>query len=419
MRRFSGDVAGDGVRTRVAAGPLEKESSAAEASSGDVDTSRRKGGLFGGLSWQSVLQSAMLLMVPLALPFCAAPTMPAFATDPVKVGTCLLQKCNLQLAQCLLNPRCAADIVCLNLCNNKPDEAECQVKCGNLFENEVVGKFNACAVSDKKCVDQKMDDGSYPDIPYEAFKHDFDTDLFKGRWYISAGLNPIFDIFDCQVHFFDAPSPGRIYGKLYWRITEPDGEFFTRDTVQRFVQQEDKGLLFNHDNEYLHYQDDWYIIDYEPDDFIAIYYRGRNDAWIGYGGAVVYSRDAAFPERHRERISNAFSKAGVDFQKFALTDNSCRPLDKSPSFLRAQYAKKLLLKAERNIQEELTSVRGYAANTLLREEKEFQAAVTNLETQIKDYENQFVFSAARELEELLRPLFSLGRGGKEELVNKL
>ncbi len=24
-------------------------------------------------------------------------------------------------------------------------------------------------------------------------------DEFKGKWYISAGLNPLFDIFDCQV----------------------------------------------------------------------------------------------------------------------------------------------------------------------------------------------------------------------------
>jgi hypothetical protein len=27
----------------------------------------------------------------------------------------------------------------------------------------------------------------------------FDMSMFKGRWYITAGYNPLFDIFDCQV----------------------------------------------------------------------------------------------------------------------------------------------------------------------------------------------------------------------------
>ena len=27
-------------------------------------------------------------------------------------------------------------------------------------------------------------------------------------------------------------------------------------------------------------QDDWYILDYEPNEFILVYYRGQNDAWV-------------------------------------------------------------------------------------------------------------------------------------------
>jgi violaxanthin de-epoxidase len=48
----------------------------------------------------------------------------------------------------------------------------------------------------------------------------------------------------------------------------------------------------------LHYQDDWYTIDYAADGnkegtppFAFVYYQGENDAWIGYGGAVMYTRD--------------------------------------------------------------------------------------------------------------------------------
>ena len=68
--------------------------------------------------------------------------------------------------------------------------------------------------------------------------------------YISAGLNKVFDTFPCQVHFFTSPQPGVLYGKLNWRIVEPDGEFFTKNAVQRFVQDpKNPGILYNHDNE--------------------------------------------------------------------------------------------------------------------------------------------------------------------------
>lgn len=53
-------------------------------------------------------------------------------------------------------------MVCLNTCNGKADEQACQIKCGDLFENDVVGTFNSCAVSQKKCVPQKQDEGEYP-----------------------------------------------------------------------------------------------------------------------------------------------------------------------------------------------------------------------------------------------------------------
>jgi violaxanthin de-epoxidase len=35
--------------------------------------------------------------------------------------------------------------------------------------------------------------------PVEALDKAFDISGFTGRWYITAGLNPLFDTFDCQV----------------------------------------------------------------------------------------------------------------------------------------------------------------------------------------------------------------------------
>ena len=80
--------------------------------------------------------------------------------------------------------------------------------------------------------------------------------------------------------------------------------------------------LYNRDNEYLHYQDDWYaaspvfavvhmhamravscqvelgnnpqpsaskcryVVAWKPDEYAFIYYKGNNDAWKGYGGTL-------------------------------------------------------------------------------------------------------------------------------------
>ena len=63
----------------------------------------------------------------------------------------------------------------------------------------------------------------------------------QGRWYITAGLNPLFDTFDCQVHYFGVPEPGKLYGKINWRIPKGNADFIERSTVQTFDQ---RPLLF-------------------------------------------------------------------------------------------------------------------------------------------------------------------------------
>ena len=56
--------------------------------------------------------------------------------------------------------------------------------------------------------------------------------------------------------------------------------------------QENPALLWNHGNEYLNYEDDWYILASKPNEYVLIYYKGGNDAWKGYGGSTVYTRCA-------------------------------------------------------------------------------------------------------------------------------
>ncbi|XP_074307875.1 violaxanthin de-epoxidase, chloroplastic [Silene latifolia] len=253
----------------------------------------------------------------------------AQAVDALKTCTCLLKECRVELAKCIANPSCAANVACLQTCNDRPDETECQIKCGDLFENKVVDEFNECAVSRKKCVPQKSDVGEFPIPDPAVLVKRFNIADFSGKWYISSGLNPTFDTFDCQLHEFHVED-GRLVANLGWRIKTPDGGFFTRSAVQRFVQdQTQPGILYNHDNEYLHYQDDWYIlsskIENQPDDYIFVYYRGRNDAWDGYGGAVIYTRSPTLPESILPELEKAAQSVGRDLKTFIRTDNTCGP----------------------------------------------------------------------------------------------
>jgi len=320
-----------------------------------------------------------------------------------------------------LNPKCLANVICLNTCNGRADEAECEIKCGDLFENDVVGVFNACAVSQKKCVPQKQDEGLFPIPAAESLVKKFDTSLWNGRWYISAGLNKAFDIFDCQVHFFTSPYPGKYFAKLFWRVSEPDGEFFTKNAIQRFVQDKSNpAIMYNHDNEYLHYKDDWYIVDYEPNDFILVYYRGSNDAWDGYGGAFLYTRTPAVRPELFPRLTAAVERMKVPYKwsDFSLTDNTCKEQTESPVILREKYAKKLLITEENTLQEQLTALRSAAVNTVVKEEKEAAKSFEFLEDELKAFQAEAARDVIGAVEEVEKDVVGAVEG-VEKVVEKV
>nr|GMD38586.1 violaxanthin de-epoxidase, chloroplastic [Ipomoea batatas] len=276
-----------------------------------------------GRKWSHVAQTAIVAaFVLMVIP-------KADAVDALKTCTCLLKECRLELAKCIANPSCAANVACLQTCNNRPDETECQIKCGDLFENSVVDEFNECAVSRKKCVPRKSDVGEFPVPDPSVLVKSFDMKDFNGKWFITRGLNPTFDVFDCQLHEFHVEE-NKLVGNISWRIRTPDGGFFTRSTEQKFVQDPQyPGILYNHGNEYLHYEDDWYIlsskVENTPDDYIFVYYRGKNDAWDGYGGAVLYTRSAVLPESIVPEVQRAAQSVGRNFDELIKTDNTCGP----------------------------------------------------------------------------------------------
>jgi len=296
-----------------------------------------------------------------------------------------------------------------------------------------VGEFNKCALSEKSCVPQKADDGSYPVPSDDILVKKFDTKLWNGKWYITAGQNKLFDIFPCQVHFFEETAPGTFFGKLNWRIVEPDGEFFTRDALQRFVQDpKQPAHLVNHDNEYLHYEDDWYIIDYAEDNnpegvppFAFVYYRGANDAWIGYGGVVVYTRESQLPTELLPRLREAATKIGYDFDKdFTVTDNTCKVMDgKETLLLREQFAGKVALQTEEQLAAAAVRARSNAANSVQaqkiffeREEEAALKAYANLNAKTREFEDDIVGGVVGLEKELVKDVIGLEKEIVKDVV---
>jgi violaxanthin de-epoxidase len=274
---------------------------------------------------RSSLAALLILGSTIAAPI-IAPTQ-AVASDGAAIGKCLLKSCQLPLARCVTDPTCAANLVCIQTCAGKADESTCQIKCGDEFSNEVVAKFTDCAVSQKSCVPQRKDDGSYPVPKPEALVQAFDTKDFTGEWYISAGLNKAFDCFDCQLHKWSSPQPGKLVGDLQWRIKDPlaGSNFVTRKTTQNFVQDKKQpGVLFNGGNDFLHYEDTWYVLGSKKDEYLVVYYRGSNDAWDGYGGGTIYTKTKTLDKKYFAEINEVLKPIGYSMKDFSLNDNTCK-----------------------------------------------------------------------------------------------
>ena len=54
-----------------------------------------------------------------------------------------------------------------------------QIRCGDLYSDKAISTFNECAVSNKKCVPQRVDADAYPVPKKEVLAHDFDLDRFQ------------------------------------------------------------------------------------------------------------------------------------------------------------------------------------------------------------------------------------------------
>jgi violaxanthin de-epoxidase len=144
-----------------------------------------------------------------------------------------------------------------------------------------------------------------------------------------------------------------------------------------------------------------YIIDCEYEGnkdgippFAFVFYRGSNDAWDGYGGAVVYTREAKLPPSLIPRLKVAAQKVGHSWDEFTVTDNSCKKQDASDKLgLRTRFLGDAVLQTEKQVQAQATRFRGNAVNSIKAQKLFFnnqggeaQKAFENLRDQTIEFE---------------------------------
>ena len=54
-----------------------------------------------------------------------------------------------------------------------------QIRCGDLYNDQAIQTFTACAVSDKKCVPQKIDRDAFPEPKPDKLDKNFDLGKFE------------------------------------------------------------------------------------------------------------------------------------------------------------------------------------------------------------------------------------------------
>lgn len=136
-------------------------------------------------------------------------------------------------------------------------------------------------------------------------------------------------------------------------------------------------------------------IENKPDDYVFVYYQGRNDAWDGYGGAVVYTRSATLPESIVPELEKAAKSVGRDFNKFIRTDNTCGP---EPPLV--ERLEKTVEEGEKTIIREVEEIEGELGKT----EKTFFETLMEGFKELRKDEEYFLKELSKEEMDLLSEL---------------
>ena len=132
---------------------------------------------------------------------------------------CFVSKCGDQTKALFSNPRGIKGVSCLGRCKG---EQSCATRCFAEFGSEALNDWLSCTIEENECVKvPKNIDNSAEDIGYSTVVKNFDPKSLVGTWYKTDGLNPNYDLFDCQTNTFELKGSNELDMGIFFRVKRP------------------------------------------------------------------------------------------------------------------------------------------------------------------------------------------------------
>jgi len=136
---------------------------------------------------------------------------------------CFANKCGDQTKALFSNPRGIKGVSCLGRCKG---EQSCATRCFAEYGSTDLNNWLSCTIEDNECVKvPKNIDNSAENLGYTNTVKKFDPSSLIGSWYKTDGLNPNYDLFDCQSNKFsfarDGSDKSELDMDIFFRISQP------------------------------------------------------------------------------------------------------------------------------------------------------------------------------------------------------
>ena len=251
---------------------------------------------------------------------------------------CFINKCGDQTKQLFSNPRGIKGVSCLGRCKG---EQSCATRCFAEFGSEDLDNWLSCTIEDYECVKvPKNIDNSAENVGYDTALKKFDPSTLVGKWYKTDGLNPNYDLFDCQANTFEFTDDAKkeLDMGIFFRVPRPEeygGGFWENSLTEHMIVDAASPDEPNPTGRTMHtagkmyglkFTENWYILgesdgDKDVPPFKLVAYKGHT-LQGNYEGAFVYSKESILPEAAVPAVKEAAAKAGLDFDKFTRIDNT-------------------------------------------------------------------------------------------------
>lgn len=256
---------------------------------------------------------------------------------------CFINKCGDQTKALFSNPRGIKGVSCLGRCKG---EQSCATRCFAEFGSEDLNNWLSCTIEDNECVKvPKNIDNSAENEGVPNALEKFDPKSLIGTWYKTDGLNPNYDLFDCQTNTFTPSENAKDDASeldmgIFFRVIRPDsigGGYWENALTEHMVVDASAGIDNAGDNPSkrtmhtegkmygLKFNENWYIIgesDGKGDipEFKLVAYKGHT-LQGNYEGAFVYAKESKLPEAAKPAVREAAARAGLNFDDFTVINN--------------------------------------------------------------------------------------------------